>query len=336
MKRFIYCLLIYLLVIFILSSCFINYVVIGQGSFGTVEKGLWNNLPIVLKKLNETYSEEMRNVFSKEAKLLNDARHENIIELLAVCDNPATIMLELCELSMNPFQGDQSFHSLDKFLKYLAKNELLDFFPGICDKITNDILQSIFYIHSKNIVHRDIKPANILVNNLHYCNASQEDAIDVLRKNPLTCKLADLGEARPKIIQVRVLTENTRTVSLCRGCVAYMAPETSIDKVMKSASIEQLKAVDIWAFALATLMIINPDQDYPYQMNIELLKKESDETDLLALRNKCLTNNTYPIFSIKYEAIQATRRPHIRQMVLNSMKFDWQHRPTINDIFQKI
>ena len=97
LKRFIYCLLIYLLVIFILSSCFINYVVIGQGSFGTVEKGLWNNLPIVLKKLNETYSEEMTNVFSKEAKLLNDVRHENIMELLAVCDNPAAIMLELCE-----------------------------------------------------------------------------------------------------------------------------------------------------------------------------------------------------------------------------------------------
>ena len=68
LKRFIYCLLIYLLVIFILSSCFIYFVVIGQGSFGTVEKGLWNNLPIVLKKLNETYSEEMTNVFSKEAK----------------------------------------------------------------------------------------------------------------------------------------------------------------------------------------------------------------------------------------------------------------------------
>ena len=205
---------------------------------------------------------------------------ENIIDLL-VCDNPAAIMLELCEFSIKPFQGDQSFHSLDKFLKYLAKNELLDFFPGICDKITNDILQSIFYIHLKNIVHRDIKPANILVNNLHYCNASQEDLIDLFRKNPLTCILGDLEEAR----------SNTRTVSLYTGSPAYMAPEISIDKVMNSASVEQLKAIDVWAFALTTFMIINPDQDYPYQMNIELLKKESDETDLLALRNKCLTNN---------------------------------------------
>ena len=136
---------------------------------------------------------EMTKVFSKDSKLINDFRHENIIELLAVWDNPAAIMLELCEFSMKPFQGDQSFHSLDKFLKYLAKNELLDFFPGICDKITNDTLQSIFYIHSKNIVHRDIKPANILVNKPHYCNASQEDAIHLFRKNPLTCKLADLA-----------------------------------------------------------------------------------------------------------------------------------------------
>ena len=182
--------------------------------------------------------------------------------------------------------------------------------------------------------YRDVKLANILVNNLHYCNASQEDAIDLFRKNPLTCKLADLGEARYKIIQTRVLTENTRIVRLCRGSPAYMAPEMSIDKVMKSASIEQLEAVDVWAFALTSFTIINLDQDYPYQMNIELLKKEKDETDLLALRKKCLTSNAYPIFSIKYEVIQATQYPHIREMVLDSIKFDWQDRQTINDIFK--
>ena len=74
-----------------------------------------------------------------------------------------------------------------------------------------------------------------------------------------------------------MLTENTRTVSLCRGSPAYMAPEISIDKVMKSASIEQLKAIDVWAFALTTFMIINPDQDCLYQMNIELIKKVTEQ-----------------------------------------------------------
>ena len=134
------------------------------------------------------------------------------------------------------------------------------------------------------------------MNNLHYSNASPEGPIDLFRKNPLTCILAYLGEARSKIIQTRVLKENTRTVTLCTGSPAYMTPEISIDKVMNSASVEQLKAIDVWAFALTTFMIINPDQDYPYQMNIKLIKKESDETDLLAFRNKCLTNNAYTFF----------------------------------------
>ena len=111
------------------------FVVIGQASFGTVGKGLLNNLPIVLKRLSETYSYEMSNVFLKEARLLNDLRHENIVELLAACDILAAIMLELREFSMKPFQVGQSFLPLDKFLKYLAKNELLDFWEGICEKI---------------------------------------------------------------------------------------------------------------------------------------------------------------------------------------------------------
>ena len=69
------------------------------------------------------------------------------------------------------------------------------------------------------------------MNDLHYCNASQEDAIDLFRKSPLTCKLAVLREGLSKIIQTRVLTQNTRTVSLCRESPAYMAPEISIYKL---------------------------------------------------------------------------------------------------------
>ena len=59
-------------------------------------------------------------------------------------------------------------------------------------------------------------------------------------KKTLICKLADLGEARSKIIQTCVLMENTRTISFCIGRSAYMAPEISIYKVMISASIKQL------------------------------------------------------------------------------------------------
>ena len=83
-------LLICLLHLFI---CFIYFVVLGQGSFGTMEKRLWNDLPIVLKKLNETYSDEITNVFLKDARLLNELRHENVVELLTFCDNSVAIIL---------------------------------------------------------------------------------------------------------------------------------------------------------------------------------------------------------------------------------------------------
>ena len=58
-----------------------------------MEKKLWNDLPIVLKKLNETYSDEITNVFLKDARLLNELRHENVVEVLTFCDNSVAIIL---------------------------------------------------------------------------------------------------------------------------------------------------------------------------------------------------------------------------------------------------
>ena len=143
---------------------------------------LWNSGKKIMEWFTNSFEkvkwnllDEITNVFLKDARLLNELRHENVVELLTFCDNSVAIILELCEILMKSFQGDQSFHSLDKFLKYLAKNKLLDFFPGICYKIVNDIMKFIICIHSKNIVHTDIKLANILPNNLYCCNASQKD-----------------------------------------------------------------------------------------------------------------------------------------------------------------
>ena len=57
--------------LFYLFCCYRTRVLQNSGK----EKGLWNNLRIVLKKLNEAYSDEMTNVLLKEARLLNDLRH---------------------------------------------------------------------------------------------------------------------------------------------------------------------------------------------------------------------------------------------------------------------
>ena len=91
----------------------------------------------------------MTDIFVKEARLLNNLKHENIVCLIGVCDQPVAIMLEYCEFSFRSFNRDTSVNSLDKSLKYLAKVNLLSFFPEICHKIVDDIVDSIHNIHYK-------------------------------------------------------------------------------------------------------------------------------------------------------------------------------------------
>ena len=45
-----------------------------------------------------------------------------------------------------------------------------------------------------------------------------------------------------------------------------MAPEILVEEsILKSAGVEQLKAIDVWALVLTFFVILNPDQKNPFQ-----------------------------------------------------------------------
>ena len=70
------------------------------------------------------------------------------------------------------------------------------------------------------------------------------------KSEPIICKLADLGQARSKLLKTRVINNNSRThfVRPVRPSPAYMAREMLVvESILKSAGIEQLKTVDVWA-----------------------------------------------------------------------------------------
>ena len=72
--------------------------VIGQGSFGVVLRTKYSqnaseSVDVVEKKLLSS-SAGFVEAFAKEAKLLLQLRHENIVEFKAVCQDPIAIMLE--------------------------------------------------------------------------------------------------------------------------------------------------------------------------------------------------------------------------------------------------
>ena len=115
---------------------------------------------------------------------------------------------------------------LDEFLSYYDQEDLHCFFPTILHKISSDTTKVVQYIHSGNIVHRDIKPANILVSNMHYNNYTDVlETANIFKTEPITCKLGDLGETRLKLLQTRVISNNSRIQLVSRGSLTYMAPE---------------------------------------------------------------------------------------------------------------
>ena len=61
------------------------------------------------------------------------------------------------------------------------------------------------------MVHRDIKPGNILVTNIHYAHETKYLA-SLFEKKSVICKLADFGEGRSEMAQIKTLLSNKRSL----------------------------------------------------------------------------------------------------------------------------
>ena len=142
------------------------------GSFGVVMEGLYKEKVVFVKKV-KSQSSYVRDIFAKEALLMSKIRHENIVSLIAVSEDPVSIMMEYCVFSCTPFHRTEKFNSSDQLLQYLGTEYLFTYFPGILNFMVHDIGKGLAYLHENNMVHRDIKPGNILVTNTHYAHETK-------------------------------------------------------------------------------------------------------------------------------------------------------------------
>ena len=173
---------------------------------------------------------------------------------------------------------------------------------------------------------------------MHYNNLTDaQETANIFKSEPIICKLAHLGEARSKLLQTRVISNNSRTHFIRRGSPAYMAPEILVEEsVLKSAGIEQLKAIDVWALVMTFFVILNPDQKNPFQYDLEKRRAcdaglNVSDALLYFLRKKAM-----PSFSQKYEEIQASCYSKLRYVFFKYLEFDASERAIVNEVIENL
>ena len=81
---------------------------------------------------------------------MSEICHQNIVSLVAVSEDPVSIMVEYCVISFTPFQRIEKFNSLNQFLQYLSIEDLFTYFLGILNFMASD-LEKVLHISMRMI-----------------------------------------------------------------------------------------------------------------------------------------------------------------------------------------
>ncbi|HWO08837.1 MAG TPA: bifunctional serine/threonine-protein kinase/formylglycine-generating enzyme family protein [Polyangiaceae bacterium] len=169
--------------------------VIGEGGMGVVYRA-WDEAigrPVALKCLHNNLcgDPEIRRRFAREARVLRDYRHPNVIQVFDFVEHDY-----LLAIAMELVEGPSLVQYLAKWRGRMPLAEIRAMFGGL--------LEAVGAGHRQGIIHRDLKPDNVLV------SGGADDP------RP---KLVDFGIAK-------ILEGTTYTMSgAFLGTCAYMSPE---------------------------------------------------------------------------------------------------------------
>uniref|UniRef100_A0ACD5UJ61 Uncharacterized protein n=1 Tax=Avena sativa TaxID=4498 RepID=A0ACD5UJ61_AVESA len=219
---------------------FSSELVLGEGGFGVVYKGVLRSGKIIaVKKLFEICLK--KETFQNEARYLMGIRHQNVVQFLGYCAESRWEAIEKPTGS-----GKHILAEIPKRLlcfEYVSNKSLAKYISvqsvglewNMRYKIIKGICSGMKFLHEECcIAHLDLKPENILM-----------DAA-------MIPKITDFGLSR--IFgdqQTRTLTSNPM------GTRGYMAPEYLIRGVVSTKA-------DIFSLGVIIIEIITGRRDYPY------------------------------------------------------------------------
>eukprot|EP00079_Xenopus_tropicalis_P035726 XP_017949497.1 PREDICTED: proto-oncogene tyrosine-protein kinase ROS [Xenopus tropicalis] len=225
-------------------------VFLGSGAFGEVYEGAAIDIlgpetgikKVAVKTLKRDATDHEKTEFLKEAHLMSQFDHPNILKLLGVClfNEPQYIILELMD------GGDLLTYLRGARVDSFTQNPLLSTLDLL--DISENISRGCAYLEKMHFVHRDLAARNCLVSVKEYNNPSR------------IVKIGDFGLARD-IYKCDYYRKNGEGLLPVR----WMAPESLIDGIFTCRS-------DVWSFGIVLWEVFTMGQQpYPGFSNLEVL-----------------------------------------------------------------
>ena len=141
-------------------KCLTNKEIIGKGAYGAVFTANWQTVPdaggksaaaekVVVKKL---LGEDIldKKTFVKEARIIQELKHPNIVKFKGICNNPFALILEYVYFDFQPFGIESKVSSLAEFLGVLEGSDCDGFVtPQVISTICKDVALGLKYLHDK-------------------------------------------------------------------------------------------------------------------------------------------------------------------------------------------
>ena len=203
---------------------------IGEGTYGKVFEACHKTLNLVraIKIINKRNIKDTKVRF----KFLNE------IAILKVLDHPNILKLyEFFEDSRNYYLVTDYLNG-GELLDYILKNKVLS--ETETAKYIKQVLESVSYLHSNNIVHRDIKLENLVL------ESHSPDAL---------LKLIDFG--------ISVIQNPRKKLRNRKGTISYLAPEV-IDSTYN-------EKCDIWSIGVIMYVLLSGKMPFGGRNEEEIL-----------------------------------------------------------------